>query len=280
MRRRGESDTSQRLLPHVPVGELRSCTRNVASGIAFAGVTTNTALAAASVTVSVAFGLSTLDRWLRRRRPHELAWSVAMGLFAVAAASLWWAESRGWSEASFRVFFAVGAVINVPWLALGTVYLLGGPKAGRITTRVLLVFSGFAAGVVSIAPMRAEVPGDVLPKGRDLFGVLPRVLATVGSAIPALVIFVGAAWSAWRVVRGATPAITSTAKRQVGSAKMLAAGNILIALGAATLSASGSLAGRLGEDTAFAVTLLTGITVLFAGFLVASNSSVVRHRSA
>lgn len=280
MRRRGESDTQSRLLPHPARTELRPGARNVASGIAFAGVTSNTALAAASVIVSVAFGLSTLDRWLRRRRPHELAWTVAMGLFAVAAASLWWAESRGWSEASFRVFFAVGAVINVPWLALGTVYLLGGPRAGRITTRVLLVFSGFAVGVVSVAPMRGEVPGDVLPKGRDLFGVLPRILATVGSALPALVIFVGAAWSAWRVLRGSTPAVTTAAKRQVGSTKMLAAGNVLIALGAATLSASGSLAGRLGEDTAFAVTLLTGITVLFAGFLVASNSSTSRHRSA
>lgn len=199
-----------------------------------------------------------------------------MALFAVAAASLWWAGARGWSEASFRVFFAFGAVINVPWLALGTVYLLGGPSVGRITTRVLLVFSGFAAGVVAVAPMRGSVPSDALPKGRDLFGIVPRVLATVGSALPALVIFVGAAWSAWRVVRGSTPTVTASAKRQVGSARMLAAGNVLIALGAATLSASGSLAGRLGDDTAFAVTLLTGITILFAGFLVASNSSNVR----
>lgn len=202
-----------------------------------------------------------------------------MALFAIAAASLWWAGARGWSEASFRVFFAVGAVINVPWLALGTVYLLGGPRAGRVTTRVLLVFSGFAAGVVAVAPLRGEVPSDVLPKGRDLFGVLPRVLATVGSALPALVIFVGAAWSAWRVVRGSSPALTTAAKRQVGSPRMLAAGNVLIALGAATLSASGSLAGRLGEDTAFSVTLLTGISVLFAGFLTASHSSNVRPRS-
>ncbi|MFM9082347.1 MAG: hypothetical protein ACKOQ7_00290, partial [Actinomycetota bacterium] len=102
------------------------------------------------------------------------------------------------------------------------------------------------------------------------------ILAAVGSAVPAVVIFAGAAWSAWRVVRGATPALTTSAKRTIGSARMLAGGNLLIALGAATLSASGSLAGRLGEDTAFAVTLLAGISVLFAGFLVASNSSVAR----
>jgi drug/metabolite transporter (DMT)-like permease len=47
-------------------------------------------------------------------------------------------------------------------------------------------------------------------------------------------------------------------------------GNLLIAAGTLVLSASGTLAGRLGKDRAFAVTLLVGIVVLFAGFLVAS----------
>lgn len=196
-----------------------------------------------------------------------------MGLFAVAALSLWWAEARGWSNASFRVFFATGAIINVPWLGLGTVYLLAGPAAGKVTSRALMVFSGFAAGVVLTTPINGTISPQVLPQGSELFDPLPRVLAAVGSSVPALVIFAGALWSAWRVIRGATPAVTKSAVRHVRSARMLAGGNILIALGAAVLSASGSLAGRLGEDRAFAVTLLTGIVVLFAGFLVASNAT-------
>ncbi len=48
-------------------------------------------------------------------------------------------------------------------------------------------------------------------------------------------------------------------------------GNLLIAAGTLVLSASGTVAGRLGKDTAFALTLLIGITVLFVGFLVAST---------
>jgi uncharacterized membrane protein YjjB (DUF3815 family) len=52
----------------------------------------------------------------------------------------------------------------------------------------------------------------------------------------------------------------------------LALGNVLIAVGAIVLSASGTLAGRLGKDTAFAVTLVAGIIVLFSGFIVASNA--------
>ena len=236
-------------------------------------MTLNTALAAASFIIAVAFGLSTFDRWLRRRRPHELAWTIAMGLFAIAAIALWWAEARGWSPASFRVFFLFGAVINVPWLALGTVYLLAGQRIGRIVAQCLLVFSGFSAGIILTAPMKNAISPSEMPQGSDLFSALPRILAAVGSSLPALVIFGGAIWSALRLIRGSNPALPSTVQRQVTSAPKLAIGNALIALGAATLAASGTLSGRLGEDTAFAVTLMLGIAILFAGFLVASTAT-------
>lgn len=236
-------------------------------------MTLNTALAAASAIVALAFGLSTLDRWLRRRKPHELAWSVAMGLFVIASLALWWAEGRGWSSNSFRVFFMFGAIVNVPWLALGTVYLLAGPRIGAVVSRFLLVFSGFAIGVVTVAPIRGEISPTGLPTGSDHFEPLPRILAAVGSSIPAIVIFGGAIWSAWRIMRGANPAMTTAAIRQVQSARKLAGGNILIALGTIILSMSGTFSGRLGEDRAFVVTLLVGVVVLFAGFLVASNAT-------
>ena len=72
-------------------------------------------------------------------------------LFAVGSLALWWAEARGWSLNSFRVFFLAGAVLNVPWLALGTVYLLFGPRVGYITKQWLIGLSGAAVGVVLIA---------------------------------------------------------------------------------------------------------------------------------
>ena len=61
--------------------------------------------------------------------------------------------------------------------------------------------------------------------------------------------------------------------RHVDRPRRTAAANALIAIGTLVLSGSGTLAGRLGEDRAFAVTLLMGIVVLFAGFLVASARS-------
>ena len=231
----------------------------------------NAALAAAATLVAVGFALSTFDRWLRRRRPHELAWSVSLALFALGAGALWWAEVRGWSLASFRLFYLAGAVLNVPWLALGTVYLLAGSALGDRVRWWLVLLSGLSVGVVLFAPTRTGVSGKELPTGKAVFGVAPRVLAAVGSGVAAVVIIAGAVWSVYRVARHRVPSLPD-AHRTAGSPGHLVAGNLLIACGTGVLSASGTVAGRLGKDTAFAVTLLIGISLLFAGFLVASTA--------
>jgi hypothetical protein len=231
----------------------------------------NAALAASATLVAVAFAFSTTDRWLRRRRPHDLAWSISLALFAVGAAALWSAEVSGWSLATFRVFYLAGAVLNVPWLALGTVYLLAGQTIGDRVRWWLVLLSGLATGIVLFAPTRIGVSGPDLPTGKNVFGVAPRVLAAVGSGLAALVIVVGALWSVYRLARRREPAMPGV--RRVGSSPVqLVVGNLLIAVGTIVLSASGTLAGRLGKDTAFSLTLLIGISVLFVGFLVASTT--------
>ncbi|CAB4791025.1 MAG: hypothetical protein F2873_07570 [Actinobacteria bacterium] len=237
------------------------------------------ALAAGATAVALAFALATWDRWLRRRRPHELVWTVSLVLFCVGAGALWWGTARGWSPASFRLFYLAGAILNVPWLGAGTVYLLAGPTWGNRVRSWLLVLSGLATGVMLTAPLRAPIAGSELPEGKVVFGVWPRVLAAVGSAVPATVIFVGALWSAWRVWRGRPPALGS-ATRTVRLPKRLALGNVIIAIGTLVLSVSGTFAGRLGKDRAFSVTLLVGISVLFAGFLVASTAGAARRARA
>jgi hypothetical protein len=67
------------------------------------------------------------------------------------------------------------------------------------------------------------------------------------------VVFAGAAWSAWRFRRG----------RMVWA-------NALIAAGTVILSAGGLFNSVLDEMTAFAVTLVAGVAVIYAGFLVAT----------
>jgi len=214
------------------------------------------ALASFAALVAVAFSMSTFERWLARRKRHELMWSVSLGFFALASFSLAAGASLGWNGVSFKLFYLFGAIVNVPFLALGTVYLLGGERRGDRWTAIVSLVCAFAAGVITVAPLRAEIPPDELVQGSDVFGPLPRVLAASCSGIAALVIFGGAVWSAWRYRRG----------RMLWS-------NLLIAAGTVVLSSSGLFNSVLGEMDAFAVSLALGITIVFAGFLVATGAS-------
>jgi len=221
-------------------------------------MTARTALAAGAGLVALAFFLCTTERWLAGRRRHELAWSLALGMFTVGAAALWLGSANGWSAPLFRIFYLFGAIVDVPFLALGTVYLLNGRRAGDRWARVVVTASAFAAGVVISAPLTRPVPSGRLPQGSEVFGLLPRVLAAAASGVGAMVVLVGAAWSLWRYWRRGP--------------RRMAGANLLIAAGTLVLGASGLLNSLLGAMEAFAVTLVVGVFLLFAGFLVAGSS--------
>ena len=224
------------------------------------------ALASGATVIAFAFAGATFERWLRRRRRHELAWSIALALFTCGALSLWAGAAVGWDGVTFRLFYLFGAIVNVPFLALGTVYLLGGRRRGDSWAIAVALACAFAAGVLAVAPLTAPIEPGTLPRGSEVLGPLPRVLAAVASGVGATVVFVGAAWSAARLLaRRAGPGGLPAGSRG------LAAGNLLIAAGTAMLSASGLLNSVLGEMQGFAVTLAVGITVLFAGFLVVTT---------
>ncbi len=91
-----------------------------------------TGLAFLATAVASLFAEATFVRWTERRRAqlpahHLAAWTVALAMFAGASAALAVGVSTGWDKGTFRVFYLLGAVLNVPWLALGTVCLLLGP---------------------------------------------------------------------------------------------------------------------------------------------------------
>jgi hypothetical protein len=216
-------------------------------------------LAFLATAVATLFAQATLVRFTRDHRPQDRAWTIALAMFALASAALATGVSTGWDNGTFRIFFLLGAVLSVPWLALGTVHLLFRPAIGRRTERVLVFLSGLATGVLLAAPMQ-PVHGTAIPVGKDVFGVFPRVLAAVGSGVGATVIIVGAVVSAVRFARART--VPGHGRR--------AAANVLIALGTLVLSSGGLIQGVAGKDEAFVLTLAVGITVIYAGFLLAA----------
>src|SRR5487761_2001616 len=108
--------------------------------------------------IAFAFSLSTFERYLERKRPHELAWSIALLMFAIASAALAVGASAGWTGATFRTFYLFGGVTNVPFLATGTVYLLLGRRWGGIAFFAVSLYAMFAAGVIFTARFHTSLP--------------------------------------------------------------------------------------------------------------------------
>jgi hypothetical protein len=223
-------------------------------------------LAFLATAVATLFAQATGVRFSRTRAPHYAAWTVALALFALASAALATGAGTGWDAGTLRAFYLLGAIVNVPWLALGTVYLLAGERVGRVVRAGLLLFTGFATGVMVSTPVHGAITGTDIPVGKDHFDALPRILAAVGSGVGAAVLLGGAAWSAVRFAR----------RRDQPNARRLVAANVLIALGTLVLSSGGLLQGAVGKDEAFAITLALGILVIYAGFAVASDVSASR----
>jgi hypothetical protein len=223
-----------------------------------------TGLAFLATAVASLFAEATFVRWTERHTAHLGAWTVALAMFAGASAALAVGVSTGWDEGTFRVFYVLGAVLNVPWLAFGTLCLLWVDPVGLRRTRTALVlFSGLAVGVLLSAPME-PVSGTTIPVGSDVFGAFPRALAAIGSGVGAVVILAGACWSGYRYLRD----------REAPRSARLAGANGLIALGTLVLSSGGLVQGVVGHDEAFTLSLAIGISVIYAGFLVAEGRRV------
>ena len=215
---------------------------------------------AASV-VALAFGVHLLVRAGRRRTWHEAVWGVALLMFAAASGALALGVADGWSSAEFRTYWLFGAVLNVPYLALGEVYLLARrPWLGHLVLVVLLAASAWAAGEVRSAPLDAEVLGsERFFAGREVLGedAPARTLAFVYSYAGTAVLVLGILWSA-------------LAMRGRPDLRGRLYGTLLIALGA-LIVAGGSAFAAAGSFAGFSLTLAAGVTVMYWGFLTATR---------
>jgi len=211
--------------------------------------------------VALFFAGLLVRQWFSRRRPHQAVWGAALLMYAVASLALFLGALEGWSTGEFRVYWLFGAILNVPYLLLGEVYLLARRRAIADGLFVVLLFlTAFAVSVVRTAAIVGTLSKD-LPLGKDVFGdgSLAHRLAQY-YAYPAYFLLIAACVWSVRAMRG-RPDLRD---RFVGT--------LLIALGA-TIAAIGSGVGA-GLDVVplFSVGLLAGVAVMFWGFLRASRS--------
>ena len=206
---------------------------------------------------SAAFAVAVLRQYAARRRPYQLAWGIALSMFTVASLALTAGVVAGWSPVSFKLYYLFGAVLNVPWLALGTVELLAGPAARRAYLAALAAFTLVSVVLVAMARVTAaDLAGRLLPEGKEFLPVAVRVLAIVGNTLGTLVVVGGAVASglAMRSRRDLRPRFEGT---------------LLIALGV-LLAASGGVLAFLASSDKLALGLAVGASVMYLGFRRAS----------
>jgi len=215
----------------------------------------------AAAIIALAFAGLLGRQWVSKRRASQGAWVVALLMYAAASGALTLGVLDGWSATEFRLYWAFGAVLNVPWLALGEAYLLLRRRWLLTGLLALLVFlTAFTLAEVRTATVNAGSFAKDLPLGKDVFGdrSLPYRLAQL-LAYPAYVLLLfGCGWSAWRM-RG-RPALTN---RFVGT--------LLIAIGATIVAIGSGVGAGLDVVPVFTVGLAVGIAVMFGGFLRASR---------
>lgn len=79
--------------------------------------------AALATGVSAVFALTLFRRWWTRGRASRplLIWGLALTMFSIASGALLSGVIGGWTDTEFRTFYLFGGVLNVPWLALGSI---------------------------------------------------------------------------------------------------------------------------------------------------------------
>ena len=207
---------------------------------------------------SAAFAVAVLRQYAARRRPYQLAWGIALSMFTVASLALTVGVVAGWTPVSFKLYYLFGAVLNVPWLALGTVELLAGLAVRRAYLAALAVFTLVSVILVALARVTAaDLAGRLLPEGKEFLPVAVRVLAVVGNSVGTLVVVAGAVASglAMRSRRDLRPRFEGT---------------LLIALGV-LLAASGGVLAFLASSDKLALGLAVGASVMYLGFRRAST---------
>ena len=203
--------------------------------------------------VAAVFALQLARQYLARRRPHALAWALALALFGIASGMVAVGVTAGWSPAVFGAYWVAGALLNVPLLAVGQMMLLDPPRSVLYWTLAGIAAAWSIAFTVlssfDTAVLQAASAAHLIPRGSEVIaGEMAYVLARPFSYTFAIVV-IGSIWSAVRARRW---------------------GVLLIALGV-TVAAAASAFIRVGQGELFSVFLAAGIVVMYGGFLAASR---------
>lgn len=198
------------------------------------------------------------DLWLdyrRRPRPHIAAFGTGMTMFAVATLTFYLGLAVGWSGPLYRVFYLFGAILNIPFLALGSMFLVVGRRSGHAMAIALGALTAISTTLTTTVDFANPLPPSGVPHDVFATGFGPRLFAIIGGATGSTILVILALVSALRFWK---------------KNRSIVWGNLLI-VGGTLAAASGGTGLALGESSAFAVSLLVAVTLIWSGYRVASG---------
>lgn len=220
-----------------------------------------------STAIMLVFAVSVFGRWLARRKPHFLYWSIGLGMFGAGSFAEAYFAGIGWSRLVFFVWYFFGAVLNAAWIGHGTLLLLSHRRWTRVFTGLLVVGSLAAlALMLQVMPrLDAGAFNPELPISEQYREIMPTVSegATIRLTTPffniyGLITLVGGAlWSAWLFLR-----------KQVLPNRVI--GNVLIAVGALSIGLASTLT-RLGYGGYLYLGELVAAVLMYSGFVLAAR---------
>jgi hypothetical protein len=215
--------------------------------------------------IAFAFAFALTRRLARRWRWHEAVWAVALLMYAAASLATTLGVANGWTTNEYRVYWLLGAVLNVPFLAQGEAYLLFRRSAiGHVLLVALIAISLVATIVVWTTSVNPAELAESLPLGNRAWSQsrTPYHLRWL-SWIGYVALVLGLVWSARTM--GSNPDLRGRT-----------AGVLVIALGATIVAIGSGVGAGLDVVPVFAIGLAAGIAVMFWGFLLSSRPAAQR----
>jgi hypothetical protein len=216
---------------------------------------------AVAALVSAIFAIQLLRRYAGRKRLPQLAWGIAMTMYALASLAVAGGISGGWDPTLYRIYYLFGALLNVPYLALGSLALLGKRALSALALLVVLAATVYAAAkVASTSTISSALATEQIPRGKDTWAdqSVPR-LASIYSISAYVVVLL--------VTFGTS---TKRAARRIGTERTRA--NRLIAVGVTIVAVGSTALTRVGRGSAFSIALAAGVVVMFLGFRTATRA--------
>ena len=218
-----------------------------------------------STLVTFAFAAAVFIRYLRRRGPHLLMWTIGLLFFGVGTlAEVLLAFS--FNGLVLKLWYLGGAMLTAAWLGQGSVHLLISRHGVAWTlTGILAVISLLAAVLVLSAPLTSaassyNVAQAISSQYKDIL--------TRGGATIALTILLNI-YGTLTLVGGAIYSAIIFFRKRVLVNRMT--GNILIAVGALAPAMAGSFV-KMGLVDGLYLSELIGVVLMYIGFIQATTA--------